>query len=396
MDKKQQQAMCPNDTKSAMVLHPLESLTKEEIAQAATLVKEAVKDSIRFETIELKEPPKAAVRAFTPGAEITTREAFVSVYKLKQIGVWVYTVSLTEHEILDVKYHETACPMIQLEEFTELEECCKNDPTFREACKKRGIENMDLVCVDPWSAGAYAHPSEQGKHVCHAFCWLKSSPLDNLYAHPIEGLHPVVDLKTFTMIRVDDFDSGVPIPKEDSQYESQFFKVDEFRTDLKPIDVTQHEGVSFSMNGKTLRWYKWSILIGFNAREGLTLHNISYDGRPILYRASIAEMVVPYGSPQGSHYRKNVFDIGEYGIGKLANQLQLGCDCLGSIHYMDAWITDINGEPFCLKNAVCIHEEDSGVLWKHWDFRTDRTEVRRGRRLVLSFISTVGNYEYGR
>jgi len=50
----------------------------------------------------------------------------------------------------------------------------------------------------------------------------------------------------------------------------------------------------------------------------------------------------------------------------MANQLELGCDCLGSIYYMDAWISDVNGDPYCLKNAVCIHEEDSGVLWKHW------------------------------
>ena len=79
----------------------------------------------------------------------------------------------------------------------------------------------------------------------------------------------------------------------------------------------------------------------------------------------------------------------------MANSLQLGCDCLGVIQYLDCWISDINGEPLCIKNGICIHEEDSGILWKHWDFRTDRTEMRRGRRLVVSSISTVGNYEYG-
>jgi len=350
------------------VMHPLEPLTKDEIAAAAALVKDAAKEPIRFETVDLKEPPKTLVRAFTPGtSEMIAREATVSVYKLKQIGVWIYTVSLTDNKVLDCVYHEKACPMIQLEEFMEIEECCKKDPDFIAACTKRGIENIDLVCVDPWSAGAYQDPSEEGKHVCHAFCWLKTSgPNDNLYAHPIEGLHPVVDIKTMTMIRVDDFGTNVPIPMEDCNYEAQFFNNEEFRDDLKPIDVTQPEGVSFSLTGKTLQWYDWSILIGFNGREGLTLHNISYARRPILYRASIAEMVVPYGSPEGSHFRKNVFDIGEYGLGKMANQLELGCDCLGSIYYMDAWISDVNGDPYCLKNAVCIHEEDSGVLWKHW------------------------------
>ena len=42
--------------------------------------------------------------------------------------------------------------------------------------------------------------------------------------------------------------------------------------------------------------------------------------------------------------------------------------------------------------AICIHEEDYGMLWKHWDFRTGHSEVRRSRRLVVSSVSTVGNY----
>jgi primary-amine oxidase len=105
-------------------------------------------------------------------------------------------------------------------------------------------------------------------------------------------------------------------------------------------------------------------------------------------------MVVPYGVPEGGHFRKNVFDIGEYGLGKLTNSLTLGCDCLGNIAYLDADLNTMTGEIFHIEKAICIHEEDAGILWKHWDFRTERTEVRRGRKLVISSICTVGNYEY--
>ena len=38
--------------------------------------------------------------------------------------------------------------------------------------------------------------------------------------------------------------------------------------------------------------------VGFDAREGLTLHQVSLRDRPVLYRASIPEMVVPYGDPK--------------------------------------------------------------------------------------------------
>jgi primary-amine oxidase len=106
-------------------------------------------------------------------------------------------------------------------------------------------------------------------------------------------------------------------------------------------------------------------------------------------------MVVPYGDPGVSHYRKTAFDIGEYGIGVLANSLELGCDCLGDIRYFDALVTDGNGDPVRLANAICLHEEDYGLLWKHADWRADHTEVRRARRLVISFIATIDNYEYG-
>jgi len=105
-------------------------------------------------------------------------------------------------------------------------------------------------------------------------------------------------------------------------------------------------------------------------------------------------MVVPYGSPNNGHFRKSVFDVGEYGIGKLVNSLELGCDCLGAIQYLDVDLNDMHGNIFSIPKAICIHEEDNGILWKHTDFRTEVSEMRRARRLVISSIATVGNYEY--
>ena len=48
-----------------------------------------------------------------------------------------------------------------------------------------------------------------------------------------------------------------------------------------------------------------------------------------------------------------------------------------------------------IPNAICMHEEDAGIGWKHMDFRTEASQVRRRRRLVISSVATVGNYEYG-
>ena len=88
----------------------------------------------------------------------------------------------------------------------------------------------------------------------------------------------------------------------------------------------------------------------------------------MLNRASLVEMVVPYGTPDNGHFRKHVFDIGEYGIGKLANSLKLGCDCLGAIEYLDVHLNTMDGDVMTIEKAICIHEEDSGLLMETLGF----------------------------
>ena len=106
-------------------------------------------------------------------------------------------------------------------------------------------------------------------------------------------------------------------------------------------------------------------------------------------------MVVPYGDPSPTHFFKNAFDAGENGVGIAASPLTLGCDCLGEIRYLDAAVANGDGEPVEIPNAICIHEEDTGVLWRHIEWRNGEGEVRRGRRLVISSFSAIGNYDYG-
>ena len=374
------------------IRHPLDPLTPDEIRSVTRIVRSAPDfgDDVLFETMELKEPAKADVRAFRPGDPVT-RQARVALFRKGGIGVWRLVVSIAEEAIVESEFLPDACPMIQAEEFETIDRVVKSHPDFIEACRKRGIDDMTHVCVDPWSGGRFGVEEEDGRHFCYTFSWMRTRENDNLYAHPIEGLNAVVDIKTGEMIRIDDHEI-VPVPMMEHNYDRQF--QDRVRDDLKPINVIQPDGVSFTLEGNRLKWHEWSLLVGFNAREALVLYDISYGGRPVVYRASLSEMVVPYGSPENGHYRKSVFDVGEYGIGKLANSLELGCDCLGSIQYMDAHLNDMQGAVLTIPKAICIHEEDNGILWKHWDFRTERTENRRARKLVVSTITTVGNYEY--
>jgi primary-amine oxidase len=251
--------------------------------------------------------------------------------------------------------------------------------------------------VDIWSAGNYGSQEDSTRRLARPLCFVRKDPSENGYARPIEGLRPVVDLNTMQVIRIEEHGKW-PLPPGECNYAAT--RVRNQRTDIKQLEITQPDGPSFEVNGHEVRWQKWSFVIGFNAREGLTLHHLRYnDGgkdRSILYRASLTEMVVPYGDPGPTQVRKNAFDVGEYGMGACANSLELGCDCLGLIKYFDAHLCSSRGEPLTIKNAICMHEEDFGILWKHTDRRLpDAPEVRRSRRLVISSVSTVENYEYG-
>ena len=105
-------------------------------------------------------------------------------------------------------------------------------------------------------------------------------------------------------------------------------------------------------------------------------------------------MTIPYADPRPPFHRKAAFDLGDAGAGTMANNLKLGCDCLGSIAYLDAVISDGNGQPAPMANVVCVHEQDAGIGWKHTNYRTGRAAVARSRELVIQSIITVSNYEY--
>jgi primary-amine oxidase len=377
--------------------HPLEPLTVAEMQQAVTILRASgmVGERTRFASITLHEPAKEVVLNYQTGDPVR-REAFIILLDNATNAVYEAVVSLTLGAVTGWRQIPGVQPHIMYDEFVECEAACKADPAFRAALAKRGVTDMDLVMVEPWSAGNYGDADEAGMRLTRALMFVRAAPHDNGYARPVDGLVALVDLNAMRIVRMEDT-AVVPLPPEPGNYAAEFIPA--FRDDLRPVQITQPEGTSFTVDGHAITWQKWHFRIGFTPREGLVLHAVGYeDGgriRPVLYRAALSEMVVPYGDPHPSHNRKNAFDVGEYGIGLMANALELGCDCLGEIRYFDAYLNNSRGDVVHYKNAICMHEEDAGILWKHFDWRTNQTEVRRSRRLVVSFIATVGNYEYG-
>jgi len=380
--------------------HPLDPLTADEMSQAVSILRKdkAAKDSFRFVSITLLEPSRSLLENKSAGTACP-RQAFLVLMDVAQGVGYETVVDLGQGAV--VRFEPIAHglqPAVMLDEFGECEEAVKRSPEFLAALKKRGVTDVGLVMVEPWSAGFYGTEvvEDKNRRMVRALCFVRSEPTDNGYARPLDGVVAVVDLHKMEVLRVEDY--GVtPLPAEGGNWARQSIK--EVRSDLKPLEIVQPKGPSYTVEGNEVRWQKWKFRVGFTPREGLVLHRLTYrDGaaeRSVLQRASLCEMVVPYGDPGEQYYRKNAFDIGEYGIGTLANSLVLEHDCLGAVRYFDAPSIDSRGRVVNVKNAICIHEEDTGLLWKHTDWRNNQTEVRRSRRLSVSFIATVGNYEYG-
>lgn len=411
--------------------------------------------AVRFITSYLLPPPKKAVLAYLgipldPGEkperateiirkaevdffDVVTGHAYNTVLALKD-GQW-------EVETLE-KLPEGVQPQISVEELLLCEKIIREDKQVQKLAADVGVLPEQLH-ADGWAIG-YDSRFPKKSRIQQALLFARFSRHDNLYAHPMDFI-PVVDSIAQKVIHIDfpprylpkaspnsfftksglelelSAPTTVPPPlEEDSLAASKRERVpppreawdflpdlmaekpgDNFkvRDDLKPLHVVQPEGVSFKIDGHELEWQKWKMHIAFHHREGIALSTITYndDGniRPIFYRLSLAEMVVPYGAPEHPHPRKHAFDVGEYGMGTMANELSLGCDCLGTIHYLPGSYVAHDGSAVVIKNVVCIHEEDAGLLWKHTDFRVGgRAHAVRSRRLVVSMICTLANYEY--
>ena len=380
----------------ATTVHPLDPLSAAEIERAWEIVRteRVLGPRVRVIFIMLQEPDKKIVLAHRPG-DAVERAAFVVLVDSGPGKTYEAVVSLSGGRVLSWEHVPGAQPAIVLDEFVECEAAVRADPRWQEAMRRRGITDFDLAMVDSWSAGNFGFPQDEGRRLVRALTWVRRHAQDNGYARPVANLLTVVDLNAMAVVAVED-GGIVPLPPEDANYSPEAAGT---RGGLRPVEIRQPEGPSFELAGHELRWQRWRMRIGFTPREGLVLHTVSYEDqgreRPVLYRASIADMVVPYGDPRPTYFHRNAFDVGEYGIGTLANSLENGCDCLGEIRYLDAVVNDGRGRPVTLANAICLHEEDAGILWKHFDWRLGTTEVRRSRRLVVSSISTVGNYEYG-
>ncbi|KAH9890887.1 copper amine oxidase [Xylariomycetidae sp. FL2044] len=390
-----------------MASHPFADLSVDEIKRARDIVQaQHPRTLLSFKAITLEEPDKKLMvpylEAEHAGQQTTApdRFAYCPYYLRGTTTFYASHVNLTTGKVESVEktgIHGN----VDFAEVLEVEKAVMDHPEVRAEIAKLELPDHLEVIPEPWIFGSDGVKDLNRQYQVYMFVREKDKPDGNHYARPL-AFSPIFDPTKMQLVEIEHLPTG---PSENSIAKSGAYEVIppndytpdtvQLRTDLKELQVVQPDGPSFAIShDRVLRWQKWQMRLGYNYREGLILRDVRYDDRPLFYRVSLSEMTVPYGDPRSPYHRKMAFDLGDVGAGMVANNLKLGCDCLGSIAYLDGLICDRDGEPVVKENAVCIHEQDNGIGWKHTNYRTDNAFVVRNRELVLQCILTVSNYEY--
>ncbi|KAG5355346.1 Copper amine oxidase 1 [Yarrowia sp. C11] len=405
--------------------HPFDQLSVPEMEKVVVVVKKNhAGKTLHLKSIGAEEPPKSLMAPYlaakragktpTPPPRVAHCIYYVLQDKLvNQCWVDVSSGTVIKNEVIKKGIH----PPIDPWEANEAFEAAFAHPLVQDAIKKCGLEHLiDNLTIDGWMYGCDSELEMPRFMQMLVYCRdPKNNHQDsNMYSFPVPFV-PVYDVLDKKLIRVDfcatggdDDDAAVKgVANYDTRPEGKNCiehcvtndylpeLQDKMRTDLKPYNVIQPDGPSYHIDKDGyVNWQKWHFKVGFTPREGLVIHDVHYDGRSTFYRLSMSEMAVPYADPRPPLHRKMAFDFGDCGGGKCANELTLGCDCLGTIKYFDGNVCDPEGNVFTRKNVICMHEQDDGIGWKHTNYRTDVVAITRRRILVLQTILTVGNYEY--
>lgn len=372
------------------------TITSDEVAQTTRVLRDhgLFRDTTRVAYMGLVEPDRRRTSDVSGSVERVLRVMLLDLADGTGVDAFVEPAGaklLKQRSVPDVGGGQV--PLVP-EESALIEEIVRADPRWSAAVRRRGYGDPRHLRIAPVTAGRL-RDNEQGRRLQRCFTFAQPIPGDLPWAHPVDGLVVVVDVIAGEVLEVQDT-VVLAVPQERVLLAEQ----PTGDRSLRPIEVTQPEGPSFTIDDDgVLSWARWRLQVAFDQREGLVIRDVSFADhgrrRPVLQRASVAEMMVSYGDPSPHRWFQNFFDCGEYLLGTFADSLELGCDCIGAITYLDAVMADAHGEPMVIPNAICIHEEDTGILWKHKEAWTGFDGSRRNRRLVVSFFATIGNYDYG-
>jgi primary-amine oxidase len=375
------------------VPHPLDPLSASEIMAAFSVIEGSSQlgRGLYYPIVVLKEPPKTEVLAWSAGQPFS-RRAFVNVFDPQANLLYEVVVDLRTGRIDSLTAKPNAQPAVYLTEWTTASKIVHTDAGFKQAMRNRGI-NPNVVYVDIWAPGDLTPAlADTGHRVLRGIAFYQGG-MANPYDRPIEGVVATIDMTAGKV--VDLLDTGIrPV-------NTTIVGSAPAESGLTPLVVTQPDGPSFTIAGRSVSWQHWRFRVGYSPREGHVLHQIGWEQsgtvRPIIYRLGMSEIYVPYGLPDPAWAWRTAFDIGEYNLGQYAELLAANVDVPENAVFFDEVVSSDTGTPggtFPLPHACAIYERDGGSLWDRTDPWTLARDARYSRELVVTAAYPIGNYTY--
>ena len=160
------------------IAHPLEPLSAAEFRATAAILRrdQAVGESWRFASIELKEPAKAEVVAWRTGDAVPRRSLAV-LWDRRTNQTYEAVVDLVGDRVDSWTYVPGVTPNFTVDEFHEVDQRCTEHPGVLAVLADRGITDPSLVLFDVWTYGQAVMP-EQWRDRRLGWCdlWMRETP----------------------------------------------------------------------------------------------------------------------------------------------------------------------------------------------------------------------------
>ena len=126
-------------------------------------------------------------------------------------------VSVTRGEIDRWEVVPEVRPALQIEESIAVIHALQEHPEWNAALDRRGVVDRSLIQIDPWPAGTFGLPHEEGRRITRCLAYVRESKEDNGYARPLEGLLAFVDMGRGEVLEVVDYGLA-PFPPTSGSY----------------------------------------------------------------------------------------------------------------------------------------------------------------------------------
>jgi primary-amine oxidase len=384
---------------SAAAKHPLDPLTEDELIVVRDVLAKSGRFSAEtnFTGIQLDEPPKSVVQKFKEGSKFP-RNAYVGVVDYTNGKTYRVIVDINAGRIGSIADLGTLQPGLNGRDMAIARKIVDADPSIRAALTKRGLSIPGRV-----SDAVYIHfgavgydPSLEGENNRLMRVWFATNQNSaNVYSAILGGLMAVVDLYKQQVVRL--HDKAGPSGQA-STYDLFNMGVRDGLSDTEPKPTANPARSRVSVDGNVIAWRDWQFRYGFNLREGLVLHEISFNDRgrkrPILYRASVSSLVTLYGDREEIWAPMEYSEEANFGLGSLSVGVQAGREIPPSALALSPLLPDPTQPRFSepAQDRIYVYERDAGTLMYY--VQDGRTVHARGSELVVGFLVSIGNYAY--